>query len=175
MDEDDDLEATVARILRTKAAVEGIYVEQLGTFHGRNRDPRGWSISVTYLALVPLDVLAASPKDLNLTPVKAVPPLPFDHNEIVDTAVSRLRGKGAYSTLPVRLLPEVFTLVEMHSVYEKVMGTPIDQSSFRRKVSELGLVEEVETRKSPARNRPARQFRLRGTGPKDSTFDRSLV
>lgn len=173
-DEDRDLEDAAARILLQKAGIRDIYVEQLATFGSVHRDPRGWSVGVAYLALVPHAVLVASRVDLNLTPVDEVASLPFDHERILKTALSRLRGKGAYSTLPVRLLSEVFTLPEMHSVYEKVMGTEIDQSSFRRKVLDLGIVEEIEEKNTTSK-RPARQFRLKGTRPEDSTFDRSLV
>jgi len=174
-EEDRDLEDAAARILRQKAGIRDIYVEQLATFGSVNRDPRGWSVGVAYLALVPHAVLEASRVDLNLIPVDKVPPLPFDHDRILATAVYRLRGKGAYSTLPVHLLSKVFTLGEMHSVYEQVMGTEIDQSSFRRKVLDLGIVEEIGEMKTAASKRPAKQFRLKGTRPEDSTFDRSLV
>lgn len=172
VDEDVDLEAAVARILRAKAGVQGIYVEQLKTFGGLRRDPRGWSVVVTYLALVPYEVLAASDHNLNLVPVERAVGLPFDHDEIAAAAVSRLRGKGAYSTLPVMLLPPTFTIGEMHAIYEKVMGAPIDKSSFRRKVDDLRIVEEIEEKRLGTSKRPAQLFKLRGG---ETTFDRSLV
>lgn len=172
VDEDADLQSTADRILRQKAGIGGIYVEQLKTFSGPRRDPRGWSVSVTYLALVPWERLAAAETDLNLVPVDLAAGLPFDHDEIVATAVARLRGKGAYSTLPVMLLPPTFTLGEMLAIYEGVMGTRIDQSSFRRKVAELGIVEEVDEMRQASRRRPARLFRLRDG---EMTFDRSLA
>jgi len=174
-EEDRNLEDAAARILRDKAGIEDIYVEQLATFGGIDRDPRGWSVGVAYLALVPHTVLAASPIDLNLVPVDEVPTLPFDHGRILATALNRLRGKGAYSTLPARLLPKVFTLSEMHSVYEQVMDTKIDLNSFRRKVLDLDIVKETSQKRILQSARPAKQFRLKATRPEESTFDRSLV
>jgi ADP-ribose pyrophosphatase YjhB (NUDIX family) len=174
-DEDRTLEDAAARILPQKAGMRDIYVEQLGTFGGADRDPRGWSVGVAYLALVPHAGLAASAVDLGFTPVDRAAPLPFDYDRILVAAVARLRRKGAYSTLPVRLLGKVFTLGEMDSVYEQVMGTRIDQSSFRRKVLDLDIVEEIEKKNTTSSKRPSRQFRLKGTQPEESTFDRSLV
>lgn len=172
LEEDADLDATAARILRQKAGITGIYLEQLKSFSGPHRDPRGWSVAVAYLALVPTEVLEASGVDLNLTPVGQAKGLPFDHDAIVATAVARLRGKGAYSTLPVMLLPPTFTLGEMHAAYEKVMGAKTDQSSFRRKVADLNLVDEVEDKRRGSSQRPAKLFRLRQGG---TTFDRNLT
>ena len=165
-DRDSDATAAAHRLLREKAGLEGIFVEQLMTFSGADRDPRGWSVSIVYYALVPEGVLAASPaaKDLTLVAVDRHPPLPFDHGRIVAVALERLRGKGAYSTLPAFLLPDRFTLPELKVAYETVMGTPLNDSAFRRKIGDLGIIEEVPEAKSPAtaaRRRPAQLYRLK--------------
>lgn len=171
VDEDADAEEAAARILRTKAGLESVYIEQLMTFSGRNRDPRGWSVSIAYMALVPYAEFGQATREgVSLRPTDKVSGLPFDHDEILGTALRRLRGKGAYSTLPTRLLGDTFTLAAMNRVYEQVMGNPIDQSSFRRKVSELGLIEETGDMSNDTK-RPAKLFRLRQGA---TTFDRKL-
>ena len=170
---DEDAEATVARVLSDKAGLKGVYVEQLRTFSGRKRDPRGWSASIAYIALLPLDRLEHAAPGLVLKPADDPGPLPFDHNAIVAAARDRLRTKGAYSTLPARLLPPSFTLPEMQQVYEAVIGERLDQSSFRRKIAELGVLEPIpgETRRSTRVRRPAQLYRL---AEPITLFDRRL-
>ena len=157
--QDRSLEASAARILRDKARLECRFLEQLGTFGGRARDPRGWSLTVAYLALVPEADLAAAGGVLAPHAVAALPPLAFDHAAIVAAAVQRLRGKSSYSALPAFLLPPLFTLTELHGVYQQVLGVRLDPASFRRKIIAQGIVEAVDGRRTGA-HRPAALFRL---------------
>lgn len=157
--EDSTLEVSAARILREKAQVEPRYLEQLGTFSGATRDPRGWSLTVAYFALVPEADLVAARGMLSLHPVETLPSLAFDHEAIVQAAVTRLRGKSSYSALPAFLLPPLFTLTELHTVYQQVLGARLDPASFRRKIIDQGIVEPAETRRLGA-HRPAGLYRL---------------
>ncbi|NTE57485.1 NUDIX hydrolase [Agrobacterium tumefaciens] len=171
-DEDDDAESAVRRILSAKAGVEGIFFEQLRTFASATRDPRDWSVSIAYFALLPEGQLETS-EMLSLKPAAEPGQLPFDHNEIIREALNRLRSKGAYSTIPARLLPEVFTMSELLSIYQTVMGERLDQSAFRRKVRELDLLEEIEgeKRQTESARRPTTLYRLKRPV---SVFDRRL-
>lgn len=173
-DEDTDADATAQRVLKQKTGLSGFFLEQLATFSGQARDPRGWSVSVAYLALTPYarlePVLARDPR-LTVTPVEATGRLPFDHAAILRAALDRLRGKGAYSTLPARLIAETFTLTELQQVYEIALGSRIDKSSFRRKLGELDLVEPATGRRTDTGGRQAQLYRLR---PGALVFDRRL-
>lgn len=161
VDEDKDVDETVARVLMAKTGLKKIYFEQLASFAGRLRDPRGWSVSIAYMALVPAVRLVDSTA-LMLRPVDEVRGLPFDHSDILDAAVGRLRGKGAYSTLPMQLLDRKFTLPALQEVYEQVMGVNLDTSSFRRKIAELEVVEATDEFEAPApRKRPGRLYRAK--------------
>lgn len=163
-DEDKDAEQAVRRILLAKAGLKGLFFEQLRTFASRDRDPRDWSVSIAYFALVPHGVLQdAVARGLALYPADTPPRLPFDHNAILASALERLRGKGGYSTIPARLLPDIFTMPELQQVYEIVMGERLDQSAFRRKVADLDLLEEVvgEKRQTATARRPTTLYRLK--------------
>ncbi|MGR9241199.1 NUDIX hydrolase [Rhizobium leguminosarum] len=162
-DEDVDAEAAVRRILKAKAGLEAIFFEQLGTFASARRDPRDWSVSIAYFALVPQGALAGGTSPLELRTAEAAGELPFDHTGIVTAALERLRGKGAYSTIPARLLPEVFTMSELQAIYEMVMGERLDQSAFRRKINDLDLLETVEgeKRQTERARRPTTLYRLK--------------
>jgi len=172
-EEDADAEAAIRRILKTKTGLSGFYLEQLATYSGRDRDPRGWSLSIAWLALVQREALDPAPdgEDVALWPADALPELAFDHSAIVADGLARLRGKGGYSTLPASFLGEEFTLTELHKAYEIVLGCPLEQSSFRRKVREIDLLEPTGRQSSKGSKRPAQLFRLRRG---ISTFDRSL-
>lgn len=172
-DEDHDTEGAIGRVLREKAGTSGFWVEQLATFSGPVRDPRGWSISVAYMALVPRDRLPVDTDTVRLFDVDALPPLAFDHAAIVAAGLERLRGKGAYSTLPATLLGEVFTLKDLQNAYEVVLGRTLDTSSFRRRLNEMRLVEEVPgaERRQTGSGRPSKVFRL---ARDPHTFDRTL-
>lgn len=91
-DEDADPLAAAARMLRAKTGLDCPYLEQLATFGGPERDPRGWSISVAHVALVPADLLARGAAGLRWHPVDALPALAFDHAQIVAQAVAYCQG-----------------------------------------------------------------------------------
>lgn len=158
--QDRDLEACASRILRAKAGVDCRHIEQLATFSGARRDPRGWSLTVAYFALVPQADLLTADSALLLHPVARLPALAFDHAGIVSAAVERLRGKSGYFALPAFLLPELFTMAELHAVYQQVLGTRLDPASFRRKIADQDIVEAADGRRVGA-HRPAALFRLR--------------
>ncbi|MGI4975976.1 MAG: NUDIX hydrolase [Janthinobacterium lividum] len=158
--QDRDLDACAARILRAKARVDCRHLEQLATFGGARRDPRGWSLTVAYFALVPVSELTTAGSALLLYPVAKLPALAFDHASIVSAAVERLRGKSSYFALPAFLLPELFTMAELHAVYQQVLGTRLDPASFRRKVTDQDVVEAAESRRTGT-HRPAALYRLR--------------
>jgi len=160
--EDQDAADAAARVLREKAGIVSPYLEQLATFSGPGRDPRGWSVSIAYCALVPLALVPAQAPGLRVLPVDRLPALPFDHRGIVEQAVARVRVKSQYSSLPVHLCGERFTLPQLQAVYEAVLGEPVNKVSFRRKMDELAMLEPIEGEMEQGRaNRPAQLYRVR--------------
>ena len=174
VDKDKHLGDTARRVLAEKAGLTDLYVEQLSTFSGPQRDPRGWSASVAYFSISPMAALApalARP-ELALTPVEEAGDMPFDHDLILSAALERLRGKGAYSDLPARFLPETFTLADLHAVYQIALGEQLNIDAFRRKAMERDFLEDTgEKVRTPGANRPSALFRLK---QRISVFDRRL-
>jgi 8-oxo-dGTP diphosphatase len=159
---DHDAADAAARVLRDKAGVASPYLEQLATFSGPGRDPRGWSVSIAYFALVPEAALQAPADGTAWKPVERLPALPFDHRQIVEQAVARVRAKAQYSSLPVHLCGERFTLPQLQAAYEAVLGESVNKVSFRRKIDELGIVEPIEGAfTAGGAHRPAQLYRLR--------------
>jgi len=158
----DSLDAAV-RILQQKTSLIPPYLEQLRTFAGASRDPRGWSISVVYFALVNNDlIISAQQPGLAICPVDELRRLPFDHNEIIETAVDRIRNKSQYSSLPCYLAGETFTLPRLQKIYEACLGEGLNKVSFRRKMDELGVLEEIPGQTESGRaHRPAQVYGLK--------------
>ncbi|WP_035059870.1 NUDIX hydrolase [Andreprevotia chitinilytica] len=161
-EKDRDSLAAAERVLQQKTGLVSPYLEQLFTFSGGVRDPRGWSASIAYYALVHESLLIADAEHrFELLPVDVLPDLPFDHNRITAHAVKRLRDKSTYSSLPCHLLPEAFTLTELQHTYEQVLDISLDKSVFRRKLGELDFLEAVPDAMRQGKHRPAQLYRLR--------------
>ena len=159
VDEDRDAADTAGRVLREKTGLRELYLEQLCTFSGPERDPRGWSLSIAYYALVPAQRIQEESTTLSLYALADLPELAFDHDRILQAALRRLRGKSAYSSLPAFLLQEPFTLTELQEVYECVLGESLNRANFRQKILGQGVVRETaEARRG--QHRPAKLYRL---------------
>jgi len=160
---DESLETAARRELREETGVSAVYLEQLYTFGELNRDPRGRVISVAYIALVPapLAVTAGSDaREARWWPIGELPPLAFDHNQILQYALTRLRYKIEYSPVGFRLMPEKFTLGALQKAYEIILGEPIDKRNFRRRISEAEVIEPTDEYRT-GEGRPARLYRFR--------------
>jgi len=164
IDRDRDLEACARRKLKDKTGVVSPYLEQLGSWGSAARDPRGWSATHAYFALLPASVaegaLAPDAQWFPLVRDKVKPRLAFDHGEILESAVQRLRSKVEYTSLPAYLMPPEFTLPELQRSYEIVLDRPLEKSAFRTRMLSADLIEPIDKmRKGP--NRPAQLYRLK--------------
>ena len=161
--EDTDTRDAALRVLQEKTGIEVPYLEQLATFSGPARDPRGWSIAVAYYALVSFDVIErARHPNVKLVSVDKPLSLPFDHRAIIETAVERLRSKSQYSSLPCYLAGETFTLPALQRIYETLMGESINKVSFRRKMTEMDMLDAVEGEfEAAGAHRPAQVYCLK--------------
>jgi 8-oxo-dGTP diphosphatase len=168
VDIDEDLLACAKRELEEETGVTGIYLEQLYTFGTPDRDPRERVISVTYYALVPrerLTIRAASDAGaVAWFPFQQLPPLAFDHDQIVAMAHERLAAKLEYSTIALQFMPERFTLTQLQSVYEVVLGQRLDKRNFRRRILALNCIEECGEWLRQVNHRPAKLYRVKSPG-----------
>lgn len=168
LDLHEDLETCAARELAEETGLHDIYLEQLYTFGRPDRDPRERVISVTYYALVPSDNLAPrAASDAAATgwfPLKDLPPLAFDHEQIIDLAHRRLVSKLEYSSIAFQFLPATFTLSQAQRVYEILRNAPLDKRNFRKRVLASGLIRETGRLRRAGGHRPAREYRLKKPG-----------
>jgi ADP-ribose pyrophosphatase YjhB (NUDIX family) len=168
IDRDATLEACALRKLKEKTGVVSPYLEQLGSWGSGSRDPRGWSATHAYFALMAADAAGKPVGGANAIDAQWIPvsgngikePLAFDHKEILAAAIERLRGKVEYTSLPAFLLPKEFTLSELQRAYEIVLDRKLEKSAFRTRVLATDLVIEVPRFREGA-NRPAQLYKLR--------------
>ncbi len=159
---DESLEEAALRVLSEKAGVDGMYLEQLATFGEPNRDVRSRSVSVAYFALVRDDMFL--PKvteyyaDIGWKDVDHLPKLAFDHAEIVRFGRKRLVSKLGYSNIAFGLMPKEFTLSELQSLYEILLGRTLDKRNFRKKIHEIQLVKETGKVRRDGPSRPAKLY-----------------
>ena len=169
---DTDLDATALRKLREKTGVETPYLEQLQGFGSATRDPRGWSATFAYFALIDTEGVnlthGADSEAASWHPVEQLTErleLAFDHAHIVGAALQRLRNKVEYTSLPVHLLAPEFTLSDLQQVYETVLGRKVDKSAFRKRIMDGDFLEEIPGKQRHASNRPAQIYRIRQGQP----------
>jgi 8-oxo-dGTP diphosphatase len=178
--EDVDLEAAARRILSEKSGIETPYIEQLQGFGNARRDPRGWSATFAYFALIAADGLtiqrganAAEVAWWEIEGTRVRTELAFDHADILACAVRRLRNKVEYTSLPVHLLPEKFTLPDLQRVYEQILDRRMDKSAFRKRIAQANFLEPIPGEKRMASNRPAQMYRIK-PGCATIFFDRTI-
>lgn len=171
------------RVLREKAGLTGVYLEQLFTFSEPQRDPRDRAISVAHLALVNRERFDDLKPHLSETavsritvpwegetggPVKALSNhgedllLAFDHAEMLGLAVKRVRGKLDYTPVGFQLLPDSFTLYQLQKVHEAILGRSLNKDSFRRRMLASGQLEATCQSQSDVDHRPAALYRFTG-------------
>lgn len=161
---DESLEAAALRELEEETGVRDVYLEQLYTFGDPDRDPRGRVITVAYFALVPAAAIdpraGTDATHARWWSVYDMPPLAFDHTDILAYAVQRLRYKLEYTAVGFELLPEAFTLSELQAAYEIILGEELDKRNFRRKILNAEVIEETGGYRT-GEGRPAKLYRFR--------------
>ncbi len=161
---DETHEDAAIRELHEEAGVRIGYLEQLYTFGDIARDPRDRVVSVAYFALVNTMLHAPRP---DTDAARAAwfsaddpPPLAFDHAEIVRVARERLRTKVRYRPIGFGLLPETFTLTQLQTVYERILGRKLDKRNFRKKVLSYRFLIATNAHEENVAHRAAQLFRF---------------
>ena len=169
VERDRDLESCARRKLREKTGVASPYLEQLGSWGSQQRDPRGWSATHVYFALI-ADPGAPLPEgrtvDATWFPVTGNgvgTKLAFDHRDLLAAALARLRNKVEYTSLPAYLLPAEFTLSELQKTFEVVLDRSVEKSAFRTRMLAADFIEPLP-RMREGQSRPAQLYRLRHAG-----------
>lgn len=166
-EKDKHLDAAAKRTLAEKTGIDPPYIEQLCSQGGASRDPRGWSATVAYSALIPYaecSVHVDSVSDTQWFDREEVfrMDLAFDHRTLIEKGLERFRQKALYSLVTVKALQEPFTMHELKRVHELLIGKSIQRKSFQRRVEASGLLVETGQTKALAQGRPAMLYQASG-------------
>lgn len=163
---DESLEEAVRRELKEETGIEVNYLEQLYTFGQPKRDPRQRVISVAYFALVKsalFQQLVASTDAENAQwfNFKELPVLAFDHKEILNVAIERIRTKIRYEPIGFELLDRKFPFADLENLYVTLLDREIDRRNFSKKMLALGILDDTnELVKSEGKGRPSKMYQF---------------
>lgn len=161
----ESIDDAIERKVSNKTGIKSLYLEQLYTFGEIDRDPRGRIVSVAYYGLVkPGDYkLQASTgaKDVEWFSINDFPKeLAFDHSNIIETALDRLKGKVRYMPIGFELLPEKFSLGQIQNLYETILDISFDPANFRKKFLKLDILDKLEEKEENPKGRPGNLYRF---------------
>ncbi len=145
---DPDIHTTARRKLVSKTGVDAPLLEQVSTIGNAHRDPRHWSITTLYMALIPYAPTAGFIEAVNEArwfPIEEIEQLQlaFDHSELLELARERLKNKTAYTVLPIHVLKRPFSLTQLQKAFELLMDTELEKKSFRRRLLNADVLKEV--------------------------------
>ncbi|WP_419869332.1 NUDIX hydrolase [Chryseobacterium sp. CT-SW4] len=160
--DNENLDTAVKRELYEEAGIKPDFLEQLYTFGNVGRDPRNRVVSVAFLGLVNPSYhrlfADSDAEDAQWFSIKQLPGLAFDHHEIIDTALKRLRTKIQYQPIGFNLLNEEFPFSDLEHLYTTIIGQEIDRRNFRKKIMSYELLNETEHFKKEGSGRPGKLF-----------------
>lgn len=161
---DESLLDAATRELEEETGITDVFLEQLYTFGDPGRDPRGWVVSVAYYALVSPEKhnvhATTDARDARWFSVDSLPKLAFDHAEILETALERIRGKLTYAPIGFELLPQKFTVKQLQKLYEIVLGRKLDNRNFRKKIFAMDVLRELDEMQKGVPHRAARLYKF---------------
>ncbi|NDF98453.1 MAG: NUDIX domain-containing protein [Chitinophagia bacterium] len=159
---DEDLDEASYRILLERTGLSDVYLEQVQTFGRIGRHPSGRVVTTAYFSLLDLHhhQLRLNHNDLRWHPINKIGKLAFDHKDILESCLQRLRQQVLERPLIFSLLPEKFSLRQLQEVYESILGTSLDRRNFRKKVSLKDWLVDLNEMETDVPHRPGKLYKL---------------
>ena len=159
----ESVDEAAQRVLKELTGLENVYMEQVGTYGEIHRDPGDRVISVAYSALINIneyDKELVARYNASWTDMNAIPPLIFDHHDMVERALAWIRKKASSEPVGFELLPELFTLTQLQSLYEAIYGKSIDKRNFRKQIAMMDYIEKTDLIDKTGSKRGAALYRF---------------
>ncbi len=163
VNENETVVEAVNRVLGDTIGLNGLFLEECGTYSELSRCPGSRIISITYFALISLEesnIKLSEDVQAKWFSVDSIPELVLDHNQMVEDALNTLRSKAKYEPLGFELLPHKFSIPQLQTLYEDLLEKSLDHSNFRKKVLSLGVLERLEEKDFSSSKRGANLFRF---------------
>lgn len=160
---DEDLESAPYRVLIDRTGMNDVYLEQVNTFGALGRHPSGRVITTAYYSLIDIrhHNLKLNHNDLHWHSVNAIRKLAFDHKEILDTCLRRLRQQVMEHPVVFNLLPEKFSLRELQELYKAILGIELDRRNFRKKIAIKDWLVDLNEMENDVPHRPGKLYKLK--------------
>ena len=145
--ENESADAAAKRVLSELTGLENVFMEQIGAFSEINRDPGERVISLAYYALVNIneyDRELVQQHNAHWVNANELPDLIFDHAQMVEKARVQMKQKASRAPIGFNLLPELFTLSQLQSLYEAIYGESMDKRNFRKRIADMGFIEKTD-------------------------------
>ena len=145
--ENESVDDAAKRVLAELTGLDEVYMEQVGAFGSVHRDPGGRVVSIAYYALVNIneyDRELVRQHNAFWININELPPLIFDHSAMVEKARALMQQKASTKPIGFNLLPSLFTLSQLQSLYEAIYGEPLDKRNFRKRVAEMNYIEKTD-------------------------------
>lgn len=164
VDPSEDLDQAATRVLRELTGISEVYLEQVHTFGAVNRHPFGRVITVAYFSLIKIQNYLLQPSSIaekiKWHDISKTPRLSFDHDEILDACLSRLKRRVRTRPVGFELLPPKFTLTELQHLYEAILNMKLDKRNFRKKILAMNLLVDLKLTQEGVAHRPARLYQF---------------
>lgn len=146
LQKEETLDDAAYRVLARITGMRDIYMEQLSAFSEVDRDPAARVVSMAYYSLINIqdyreDLLKKH--GAQWFSIEDIPNLVFDHSEIVDKALRRLKRRAKYQPIGFELLPETFTITQLRLLYEAIYQEKLEPANFRRKIISTNLLDRL--------------------------------
>ena len=160
----EDLDTACQRVLEERTGLKNVYLEQVKAFGAVTRHPMGRVITIAYYSLVKINnfpiVKKAPEEEVEWIPVRFLDDMAFDHNEILDACLGRLKESVRSRPIGFELLPREFTLTELQHLYESILETELDKRNFRKKILSMNLIIDLNRMQEGVAHRPAKLYRF---------------
>ncbi|GAB1453789.1 NUDIX domain-containing protein [Draconibacterium sp.] len=160
---DESLDQSAQNIVSRLTGLDNVYMEQLYAFGNVDRDSGGRIVSVAYFSLLKIndhDSELVKKHGASWVSVNELPELIFDHQEMVEKALRRLRVKARMQPIGFELLPKKFTIPQLQRLYEAIYQMPFDKRNFRRKLLAMGLLEKLNEKEKETSKKGAFYYRF---------------
>ncbi len=163
---DESIDQSAKRILKELTGLSDIYMEQYFAFGEVDRHPQGRVISVAYYAMLrlggekPVKPQISFAKTAQWTNIAELPKLAFDHLNILNKGLEKIKRRIRHLPLAFELLPEKFTLTQVQSVYELILGKKLDKRNFRKKILSFGVLKELDEKQRGVSFRAATLYKF---------------
>jgi ADP-ribose pyrophosphatase YjhB (NUDIX family) len=160
---DEGLYQAAERVLAQLTGLRNVYLEQLFAYGDVDRDPGERVVSIAYYSLIKIedyDKDLVKENNAHWRPVSNIPDLVFDHREMVDKAMRRLRRRARIQPIGFELLPEKFTMPQLQSLYEAIYQKELDKRNFVKKILSMGLLDKLEEKDKSTSKKGAFLYRF---------------